>query len=72
MAFCSFSAYCHIRCYCTIIFLREGYLFSTATPIYIAWAYETGRQGIDISTPLGQKELLLASDVGIKYPEKLG
>lgn len=40
-------------------------------PQYIDWAYETDRKGLEIGTPLDEKEMLLASEIGIVHPEKV-
>lgn len=40
-------------------------------PQYIAWAHETDRAGMEIGTPLNQKELSLATAIGIEHPEKV-
>ncbi|WP_233520593.1 hypothetical protein [Flocculibacter collagenilyticus] len=38
---------------------------------FIDWTYETGRKGQGIGTPLDEKELLLAAEIGIEHPEKV-
>jgi hypothetical protein len=40
-------------------------------PQYISWAITTDQEGMKIGTPLDEKELLLAKEIGIKFPEKV-
>lgn len=40
-------------------------------PQYIDWAYETDNKGVNEGVPLNRKELQLAADIGITYPEKV-
>lgn len=49
----------------------ERIIASVLLPQYINWAYETDRKGLEMGTPLNEKELLLAAEIGIKHPEKV-
>ncbi|GFD68401.1 hypothetical protein [Alteromonas sp. KUL106] len=40
-------------------------------PQYIEWARETDQKGLNDGVPLNEKERLLASEIGIKHPEKV-
>lgn len=40
-------------------------------PQYISWAITTDQEGIKIGIPLDQEELLLAKEIGVKFPEKV-
>ena len=42
----------------------EKIISGVLLPQYIDWAYETDRKGLEIGTPLAEKEMLLASEVG--------
>ncbi|MBA6251595.1 hypothetical protein [Colwellia sp. MB3u-55] len=45
--------------------------FEQLLPQYIEWAHEVDKKGIKIGIPLDKKGLNLASEVGIKFPEKV-
>lgn len=49
----------------------EKIISGVLLPQYIDWAYETDRKGLEIGTPLDEKEMLLASEIGIVHPEKV-
>ena len=49
----------------------ERIIASVLLPQYIEWAHETELKGQEIGTPLNEKELLLAAEIGIKHPEKV-
>ncbi len=49
----------------------EKIISGVLLPQYIDWAYETDRKGLEIGTPLDEKERLLASEIGIVHPEKV-
>jgi len=40
-------------------------------PQYISWAMATDHKGIKIGLPLNEKEILLAKEIGIKFPKKV-
>jgi hypothetical protein len=40
-------------------------------PQYIEWAHKTEANGLEIGAPLEERQLLLATDIGIKHPEKV-
>ena len=52
-------------------FSYERIIASVLLPQYIEWAHETDKKGQEIGTPLNEKELLLAAEIGIKHPEKV-
>ncbi|MDO6567716.1 hypothetical protein Q4561_11660 [Alteromonas sp. 1_MG-2023] len=49
----------------------EKIITGVLLPQYIDWAYETDIKGQEIGTPLDNKELLLAAEIGIVHPEKV-
>ena len=54
-----------------LAFSYERIIAGVLLPQYIDWAYETDRKGLEMGTPLNEKELLLAAEIGIKHPEKV-
>ena len=54
-----------------LVFSYEKVISGVLLPQYIDWAYETDRKGLEIGNPLDKKERLLASQIGVKYPEKV-
>ncbi|WP_065188686.1 hypothetical protein [Shewanella woodyi] len=54
-----------------VAFFHKQIISGVLLPQYIDWAYEIDKKGVDTGIPLGDKELSLASDIGIKYPEKV-
>jgi len=55
----------------TVVFFHKKIISSILLPQYIEWAYATDAKGLEIGISLNSKELLLAADIGIKYPEKV-
>lgn len=49
----------------------EKVIASVLLPQYIEWAHETDQKGLKAGIPLNEKERLLASEIGIKHPEKV-
>lgn len=49
----------------------EKVIASVLLPQYIEWAHETDQKGLKAGIPLNEKEILLASKIGIKHPEKV-
>lgn len=49
----------------------EKIITNVLLPQYINWAHDIDKRGQVIGTPLNQKELLLASEIGIIHPEKV-
>jgi len=49
----------------------EKIISNVLIPQYIDWAYETDKKGMEIGEPLSQRELSLASEIGILHPEKI-
>ncbi|KXX71151.1 hypothetical protein [Flammeovirga sp. SJP92] len=54
-----------------LAFSYKQIISAVLIPQYIEWAYETDKKGLEIGVPLNDKELLLASDIGIKHPDKV-
>jgi hypothetical protein len=52
---------------------KEGnsLLYEKLIPQYISWAVSIDQAGIKTGEPLDEKELLLAKEVGIKFPKKV-
>ena len=46
-------------------------LYEKLIPQYISWAVTVNQSSIKIGEPLNEKELLLAKEVGVKFPEKI-
>lgn len=49
----------------------EKVIASVLLPQYIEWAHETDQKGLEAGISLNEKERLLASEIGIKHPEKV-
>ncbi|MBT3137315.1 hypothetical protein KL866_19905 [Alteromonas sp. ALT199] len=49
----------------------EKVIASVLLPQYIEWAHETDQKGLKAGISLNEKERLLASEIGIKHPEKV-
>jgi hypothetical protein len=45
--------------------------FEELIPQYISWAVTTDQNGVKTGIPLDEKELLLAEEIGVKFPEKV-
>ncbi|WP_420809569.1 hypothetical protein [Alteromonas portus] len=53
------------------VLFHKTLIASVLLPQYIGWAQKTDKEGMEIGVPLNQKELALAAEIGIKYPEKV-
>ena len=54
-----------------LVFFYEKVIASVLLPQYINWAHETDKKGLEIGTPLNEKEMALAAKIGIKHPAKV-
>ncbi|GEA11111.1 hypothetical protein [Alteromonas sp. KUL49] len=49
----------------------EKIISGVLLPQYIEWAHDTERNGLEIGIPLTERELHLATEIGILHPEKV-
>ncbi|SDS67057.1 hypothetical protein SAMN05192545_1824 [Maribacter dokdonensis] len=50
---------------------ENSLLYEKLIPQYVSWAVSVDQAGIKIGEYLNEKELLLAKEVGVKFPEKV-
>lgn len=55
----------------SIAFSHKKIISDVLLPQYITWAYEIDKKGLEVGVPLNERELLLASEIGIAHPEKV-
>ncbi|WP_028772703.1 hypothetical protein [Shewanella waksmanii] len=54
-----------------LVLSYEKIITHVLLPQYISWAHDIDAQAEYIGAPLDEKQLLLASEIGIKFPEKV-
>ncbi|NKF52671.1 hypothetical protein G3R49_19110 [Shewanella sp. WXL01] len=55
----------------TLALSYEKIISSILLPQYVSWAYDVDAKGLEVGIPLKEREILLATEIGIQNPEKV-